>query len=783
MSGRRRRSSLPGDGRLVRAFAVLALVEILAAGAARALIDPVTGAIENERVIAGVPLGGLETGAVYWQSDGSIEAITCNNNSAHPIVAPPGCFFAVRLDDGARSAAKHLQLSSPYGWPTIERIVFRGHYPFADAVYHDSALAATLELRALSPLVPHNLEDSSLPVVLWRVRVHNPLKRPLRATVLLSWENLVGVGGIASLATSVRSEARQQFEAGELLYGVRMFNLAPAESPASAAFGDYAVTVVKAPGITPAAVVHWDAERDAAELWRRLETGQWLDGWSPSTRSVHRPACAVAATATIAAHATAECVFITAWHIPAAENPPRYTTRFPDAWSVADYAAMERARLEAESGAVEQLLHASSLPPPLIRLLINGAHSTTTHTSGGLAEQSPLYRLTDGTRLMADGYLLLFFPLLAKQELLARLRASRADDDVAAALDYPPACLRMWRWTGDKEFLDAAYPWCADLLSDQARASTRKPPPSDRMVAALRSLAALAGAADDTDTATRARQEADAVDLALYHMERQSADGRLEDLIGSWFSSLLGLAPPRGERGLRNWQEYVLRYHGPDEYFLPPAQLTTRGFERMESAAWLPHTWTTGVALQWHAGSTDAAWTWVQRAERAVNTVSRSPFEYGREYDIHSGRRLDTGPDAAAAAVWYLLPALLGLQYDAAGGDLTLAPRLPPGQQRISAPVLLPRWWGWMEYAPHRADEPLLTLTVSRIWEGDTVRLETLNTQHVVPHGRTTRAAINRHSGAAPFVASREGTRLGIRFTPPLQLHTGDSLALRVEEQ
>ena len=60
------------------------------------------------------------------------------------------------------------------GLSRLESATFTGEYPLAHIDFDDSTLPVKVELDAFSPFIPHEPDDSGLPVAILRYRVTNP---------------------------------------------------------------------------------------------------------------------------------------------------------------------------------------------------------------------------------------------------------------------------------------------------------------------------------------------------------------------------------------------------------------------------------------------------------------------------------------------------------------------------------------------------------------------------------------------------------------------------------
>lgn len=146
--------------------------------------------VRNQRWRSGLPLGGLGCGKIELLTDGAFGNFTINHNWDRPTGCVRGTFFALR--DGPRTTL--LRLKRPGEYARVENVAdvaFNGLFP--RALVRFGGLPVDIELEAFAPLIPHNLEDSALPVAFFTFRLRTA--EPRRVELLASWENLLGWGG------------------------------------------------------------------------------------------------------------------------------------------------------------------------------------------------------------------------------------------------------------------------------------------------------------------------------------------------------------------------------------------------------------------------------------------------------------------------------------------------------------------------------------------------------------------------------------------------------------
>ena len=461
------------------------------------------GVIVNQRLASGVPLGGIGAGKIELLTDGSFGNLTINNNWDRPLERLPGSFFAIRATTRSENAeavvARALSLRSKYDFPTVQSVRYYGQFPRAEVEFADPALPVEVALHAYSPIIPHQLKDSSLPVALFTFTLTNTSKQAAEISLAFSWENVLGRGGTAQTVWQDRTGNSQAIRAEAGLVGLSFSTSQKAEGPRQNVIGDYALAAVDADGKVTT-MPYWNAAGNGDDFWTAFTDGE-LFGEKPDPivgkeGSIH-PAGVVAVTIDLAAGASKTVRFVLAWNMPhhitadGSDLGHYYNSFFDDAWAVAAYASQYRESLLNGVREWQVLLDKSNLPGWLQQDIVNSAFpliTNTIHTRDGrfATLESPV----DGggglsavdLRLPAQSLYTAFFPELDRKELMQIAEAqlpsgeitrysgnihagfgkSTVEEAVTGAPDLACAFVlqiyQQYRWAGDKEFLAAMWP-------------------------------------------------------------------------------------------------------------------------------------------------------------------------------------------------------------------------------------------------------------------------------------------------------------------------------------
>ncbi len=174
----------------------------------------------SHRIRSGVALGGLGTGSIELRKDGNFYNWSIFNNypsGTGPILDLPVkpfsndhnsfLFFLVRYkEEGKQPKIKLLQHSdgidqggllneSPiyyFPWLTpIEKIEYSARFPFVNMEFSDNEMPFMISLETFSPFIPHNPDDSSIPVVYFNFSITSKIDTPLEVEIIATQRNLV----------------------------------------------------------------------------------------------------------------------------------------------------------------------------------------------------------------------------------------------------------------------------------------------------------------------------------------------------------------------------------------------------------------------------------------------------------------------------------------------------------------------------------------------------------------------------------------------------------------
>jgi uncharacterized protein (DUF608 family) len=328
------------------------------------------------------PLGGVCAGSISLGGRGQLrdwEIFNRPDKGNNPTYAFP----AIWVQSGKRQPIARVlesRLQPPFvgssglgsnnapGLTRLASATFTGEFPLARVDFADSSLPVKISLDAFSPFIPHEPDESGLPVAILRYRVSNPGTAPANVSIAWSIENPAG-------RTSSQDTRVNEFKSSERVSGLFMNN---PELPAGDVLkGSFVVAALDSANGKLTHLTGW--ERGA---WWNSPMSFWddfsADGELGPASKNPGPVGALALGRTIAPGAHADFTFLLAWHFP--NRTPRrcgwtsasgdednvignyYTARFADAWAAAAYAAEHLESLEKKTRRFAAALRESTIP-------------------------------------------------------------------------------------------------------------------------------------------------------------------------------------------------------------------------------------------------------------------------------------------------------------------------------------------------------------------------------------------------------------------------------------
>jgi uncharacterized protein (DUF608 family) len=334
------------------------------------------------------PLGGVGAGSLALGGRGQLRDWEIFNKPSKGS-SPPYAFPSIWVQSGrAKPIARVLEarILPPYegqdglgaknspGLSRLKTARFTGEYPLAEIDFEDRALPVQVKLEAFTPFIPHDPDDSGLPVGILRYRVTNPGSSPAKVSIAFSIDNPVIADPKPGAAPSGNKRVNE-VRSSDLLTGLLMSN--PGLPEDDLMQGSFALTAIP-------------DKNTRVTQWRGWPEGPWWnspllfwdtfseDGELRTEPNPHNSVGALCLQQSIAPGKSASFTFLLAWHFPNRTPdrcgwlaPPEkgntvignfYATRFKNAWEVAEYTAKNMERLETRTRLFARTIRESTLP-------------------------------------------------------------------------------------------------------------------------------------------------------------------------------------------------------------------------------------------------------------------------------------------------------------------------------------------------------------------------------------------------------------------------------------
>jgi len=304
----------------------------------------------------GMPLGGFGAGCIGRAPDGSFNLWHLDGGE-HWFGTLPDCQFALYESDGEQRRAHALAVKPevdasrpeageplpawdwyPASTPERRTGTYAARYPLSWTSY-EGVFAAQVGCQAFSPLLPGDYQRSSYPVAVFVWTLHNPSRKTLDLSLLLSWRNTTGwftntdptaavtfrddgspehnyVPAIGSSRGQRNRWVDQGTLKGVLLEGER-------STPIGEGQGQWCIATdggleARHPGLTIQRCSRWNPAGDGAELWEPFAR----DGSIPdsnndrASRDQDPASAALAVRCRLEPGETLEIPLVISWDLP-----------------------------------------------------------------------------------------------------------------------------------------------------------------------------------------------------------------------------------------------------------------------------------------------------------------------------------------------------------------------------------------------------------------------------------------------------------------------------------
>jgi non-lysosomal glucosylceramidase len=333
------------------------------------------------------PLGGVGAGCIGLGGRGQLRDWEIFNRPAQGN-SPSYAFPAIRVDDGTRApfvSVLEARLQPPYqgafgmgsqnapGLQRLQGATFTGEFPLARMAFHDRRVPVRITLEAFSPFIPHETDDSGLPVAVLRYSVKNVHTAPVTVSIAYSIENGLGTG--VPVPRGRPDPRANDLRSDDRVRGLLMHNpWLATEHPLAGSLG---LWILNGKAEDVSILRGWPRARwwtSALHFWDDFSTDGAL---GPETEEPG-PVGAVCLRQSIPVGGAADYTFLITWNFP--NRTPAgcgwvapsgeadvvignyYCTKFKDAFETAAYVGEHLPRLEAGTRAFADALRDSTLP-------------------------------------------------------------------------------------------------------------------------------------------------------------------------------------------------------------------------------------------------------------------------------------------------------------------------------------------------------------------------------------------------------------------------------------
>jgi uncharacterized protein (DUF608 family) len=357
---------------------------------------------DNAAQIA-MPLGGIGAGCICMNGYGGLQDFSIRNRPSTTALpegySPSYAAFAILHIKGATPVTKLIEGPFPAlkiydqglqgegyrrggfeGFPRFGKCLFKGEYPFGEALISDSAIPLRITLTAWNPFIPIDDKNSGIPCAILEYELHNSSPQNVE------YEFSYHLSHLAPGCSSEESASRNTVIPNR---GVFLHN---EEKPNAEDFGSACLISI---GHTPRIKGMWlrspGWEFDSlSALWREVSTGQFTTNeGSNDIDSKGRNGCSILLAGALAPGESRTYPIVIAWHFPncyleagsllpqvegtagCRTSPegkpplwrPYYAAHWKDARDVALYVDEHYAALRSRTIAFKEALFSSTLPP------------------------------------------------------------------------------------------------------------------------------------------------------------------------------------------------------------------------------------------------------------------------------------------------------------------------------------------------------------------------------------------------------------------------------------
>ena len=326
-----------------------------------------------------MPVGGIGTGTVSLGGRGNLQDWEIMNRPAKGYNPGSGrnnsAFFTLYTDIKGKKDLRLLEgpvpfyeyegasgaIAANHGFPRFRKADFEAAYPFGVVNLSTPQLPVTVKMKAFNPMIPGDIDNSSIPVAVVDFELKNNSKDPVTFSICGTMQNFIGEDGTEGTAKDNRNSYRED-------RGIRgIFLSSDGVDRNTDQWGTISMITTSEGDISYRTA--WLPERwgsSVLDFWDDLSNDGKLENRTDEISE--KPMSSLAVGNTIPPESEITIRFLITWHFPnrtawsAVPLKNFYTTNYTDSWDVAVKTVQNLESLEKKTAEFVDAFCTSDLP-------------------------------------------------------------------------------------------------------------------------------------------------------------------------------------------------------------------------------------------------------------------------------------------------------------------------------------------------------------------------------------------------------------------------------------
>lgn len=278
--------------------------------------------VENAQQIYGVPLGGIGSGSIGRGFRGEFCRFQLKPGMyEHETVDADQFIITIKKSDGETVLQSLLSTYKMKGgclqdWQSLidpSKCKYTGLYPRSWTEFDLSEFGIKLICRQISPVIPNNYKESSLPCAVFVWNVQNVSKEELKVTITFTFKNGIGIKNEDQDSTCSSKPFSYLNTEGVVIYNTIQ------KMPCT-----YAIAVNSKPDLSVSKCLQFDPEGSGSKVWEDLNKNGAFKKITPKNKSDNtfgHLAVGLAAQMTVASSIATDVEFTLVWDMPVINFP------------------------------------------------------------------------------------------------------------------------------------------------------------------------------------------------------------------------------------------------------------------------------------------------------------------------------------------------------------------------------------------------------------------------------------------------------------------------------